>query len=173
MGGRSAAALAPPGPSPSAAQVVRLLRLAQDLARAAMARGHHPFGALLVAADHETVLMTQGNVDSVNHAEAVLAREAAARFAPEVLWHCSLVTTVEPCAMCAGTQYWAHIGRVIYGLSESRLLEMTGAHPENPTLDLPCRHVFQRGQKPIEVIGPVPEVEVEIAELHRQFWSSR
>jgi tRNA(Arg) A34 adenosine deaminase TadA len=173
LGGRSGTALASPGPPPTPAQIVRLLGLAQDVARAALARGHHPFGALLAAADHQTVLMSQGNVDGVNHAEAVLAREAAARFAPEVLWHCSLVTTVEPCAMCAGTQYWAHIGRVIYGLSESRLLELTGAHPENPTLDLPCRHVFQRGQKPIEVIGPVPEVEVEIAELHRRFWSSR
>jgi tRNA(Arg) A34 adenosine deaminase TadA len=168
-----AAPLAPAAPGPSAPQVVRLLRLAQDVAREALAHGHHPFGALLVAGDHETVLMSQGNVDGVNHAEAVLAREAARRFSPEVLWACSLVTTVEPCAMCAGTQYWAHIGRVIYGLSESRLLELTGAHPENPTLDLPCRQVFQRGQKPIEVIGPVPEVEPEIAELHRQFWSSR
>jgi tRNA(Arg) A34 adenosine deaminase TadA len=157
---------------PSREQVLRLLRRAQDVAREALERGHHPFGALLVAADHETVLMTQGNVDGVNHAEAVLARDAARRFGPEVLWACSLVTTVEPCAMCAGTQYWAHIGRVIYGLSESRLLELTGAHPENPTLDLPCRQVFQRGQKAIEVIGPVPEVEAEIAEMHRRFWSS-
>lgn len=159
---------APPSPSPE--QVVRLLRRANDVARAAQAAGHHPFGAILVAADHETVLMTQGNVSRVDHAEAVLAREAFARFGPEVLWHCSLVTTVEPCAMCAGTQYWAHIGRLIYGMSESRLLEMTGADPENPTLDLPCRHVFARGQKPVQVIGPVPEVEAEIAALHRDFW---
>lgn len=159
---------APPPPSPE--QVVRLLRLANDVARAALAAGHHPFGAILVAADHETVLMTQGNVSRVDHAEAVLAREASARFGDDVLWHCSLVTTVEPCAMCAGTQYWAHIGRLIYGMSESRLLEMTGADPENPTLDLPCRHVFDRGQKPVQVIGPVPEVEAEIAALHRDFW---
>jgi tRNA(Arg) A34 adenosine deaminase TadA len=158
------------GSGPSAQQVVRLLRLANDVARASIAAGHHPFGALLVAGDHETVLMTQGNVSRVDHAEAVLAREATQRYAPEVLWACSLVTTVEPCAMCAGTQYWAHIGRLIYGLSESRLLEMTGADPENPTLDLPCRHVFSRGQKAVQVIGPVPEVEAEIVELHRDFW---
>jgi tRNA(Arg) A34 adenosine deaminase TadA len=159
---------APPPPSPE--QVVRLLRRANDVARAALGAGHHPFGAILVAGDHETVLMTQGNVSRVDHAEAVLAREAFARFGPEVLWDCSLVTTVEPCAMCAGTQYWAHIGRLIYGMSESRLLEMTGADPENPTLDLPCRHVFARGQKPVQVIGPVPEVEAEIAALHVDFW---
>ncbi|HKW82925.1 MAG TPA: nucleoside deaminase, partial [Burkholderiaceae bacterium] len=82
-----------------------MLERAQALAQRAMDAGHHPFGALLVAADHETVLMEQGNVDSVNHAEAVLAREASRRYSPAELWGCTLVTTVEPCAMCAGTQY--------------------------------------------------------------------
>jgi len=112
-------------------------------------------------------------VDSVNHAEAVLAREAARRFPPELLWRCTLVTTVEPCAMCAGTQYWAHIGRVIYGLEERELLRLTGNHAENPTLDLPCREVFARGQKDLRVIGPVPAVAESIAESHRRFWSPR
>ena len=152
------------------AQVQQALRCANDVARRALAAGHHPFGAVLVAADGETVLLEQGNVDAVNHAEAVLAREAARRFDAATLWACALVTTVEPCAMCAGTQYWAHIGRLVYGMSERRLLEMTGNHAENPTLDLPCRELFARGQKAIEVIGPVAEVEEEIAALHRDFW---
>jgi tRNA(Arg) A34 adenosine deaminase TadA len=158
---------------PSPTQVLRLLGLAQDTARRAMDAGHHPFGALLVAPDHETVLMEQGNVDSVNHAEAVLARHAARRWGPEFLWTCTLVTTVEPCAMCAGTQYWAHIGGLVYGLEESRLLQLTGRHAENPTLDLPCREVFTRGQKPMRVIGPVPEVADGIAAMHRRFWKAR
>jgi tRNA(Arg) A34 adenosine deaminase TadA len=106
----------------------------------------------------------------VNHAEAVLAREAARRFDAPTLWRCTLVTTVEPCVMCAGTQYWANIGRVVFGMTEHRLLELTGNHAENPTLNLPCRDVFSRGQKAIEVIGPVAAVEDEIAALHRDFW---
>jgi tRNA(Arg) A34 adenosine deaminase TadA len=138
-----------------------------------MSAGHHPFGALLVAPDGETVLLEQGNVDQVNHAEAVLAREAARQHAPAFLWQCTLVTTVEPCAMCAGTQYWAHIGRLVYGLSERALLQITGAHAENPTLDLPCRDVFAGGQKAIAVTGPVAEVEDEIAALHGGFWAQR
>jgi tRNA(Arg) A34 adenosine deaminase TadA len=154
-------------------QALRHLRRANEVARAAMAAGHHPFGALLVAPDGETVLLEQRNVDTVNHAEAVLAREAARLHAPALLWDCTLVTTVEPCAMCAGTQYWAHIGRLVYGMTEARLLQLTGNHAENPTLDLPCREVFARGQKALEVIGPVPEVEDEIAALHRHFWHSR
>ena len=152
-------------------QLLRHLRAANARAAQAVAQGHHPFGALLVAPDHETVLLTQGNVDAVNHAEAVLARTAAQRFDAATLWGCTLVTTVEPCAMCAGTQYWAHIGGLAYGLSERALLAITGAHPENPTLDLPCREVFARGQKPLRVVGPVAEVADEIAALHRRFWA--
>ena len=157
-------------PAMTETQIVQALRRANGVARAALAAGHHPFGAVLIAADGDTVLLEQGNVDSVNHAEAVLARAAAQRFDAATLWHCTLVTTVEPCAMCAGTQYWAHIGGLVYGLAERRLLQMTGDHAENPTLDLPCREVFARGQKALRVVGPVPGVEEEIAALHRDFW---
>ena len=159
--------------APSPAQLQRHLRHANRIARRALAEGRHPFGALLVAADHETVLLEQGNVDAVNHAEAVLAREAARRYSPELLWHCTLYTTVEPCCMCAGTQYWAHIGRLVYGIEERTLLRLTGNHAENPTLDLPCRHVFARGQKDIRVIGPVAAVAEPIVAMHKRYWRSR
>jgi tRNA(Arg) A34 adenosine deaminase TadA len=155
---------------PSTHQLAAWLHEANAVAQQALQAGHHPFGAVLIAPDGATVLLRQGNVDSVNHAEAVLAREAARQYAPDVLWACTLVTTVEPCAMCAGTQYWAHIGRLVYGMSEARLLALTGNHAENPTLDLPCREVFARGQKALQVIGPVAAVEDEIAALHRDFW---
>ena len=161
---------APPGADPTPAQMLRHLRHANAVAQRVLDAGHHPFGAVLVAADHETVLLEQGNVDSVNHAEAVLAREAAKRFTPEQLWGCTLYTTVEPCCMCAGTQYWAHIGRLVYGMEERRLLALTGSDAENPTMDLPCREVFAHGQKDVRVWGPVAEVEAEIAALHIGFW---
>lgn len=153
-------------------QMLHHLRQANALAAQVMQAGRHPFGALLVAPDGITVLLEQGNVDGVNHAESVLARDAAKQFEPSLLWDCTLVTTVEPCAMCAGTQYWAHIGRLVYGMSERRLLEMTGDHSENPTLDLPCREVFAHGQKAMQVWGPFGEVEDEIAALHRDFWQA-
>lgn len=158
------------GDEPNRSQLIQHLRRANAIALAAMNSGHHPFGAILVAPDGDTVLLEQGNLDAVNHAEATLARTAAARFAPDYLWHCTLYTTVEPCVMCAGTQYWANIGRLVYGIAEQHLLELTGNHPENPTLDVPCRYVFERGQKPMQVWGPVPEVEAEILQLHQTFW---
>ena len=155
------------------AQIAKALRRADAVARRATAMGRHPFGAVLIAPDGETVLAEQGNIDTVNHAEATLARHAADNWPADYLWQCSLVTTFEPCAMCAGTSYWANIGRVVYGAQESALLALTGAHPENPTLSLPCREVFARGQKAVEVIGPVPTLEDEMIATHRGFWEQR
>lgn len=152
-------------------QITKALRRADAVARRAMAMGRHPFGAVLVAPDGETVLAEQGNIDTVQHAEATLARTAALNWPADYLWQCTLVTTFEPCAMCAGTAYWANIGRVVYGAEESALLALTGDHPENPTLSLPCREVFARGQKRIEVIGPVAEVADEMTATHRGFWA--
>lgn len=158
------------GIDPTPAQIERHLRSANAVANRALEAGHHPFGAVLVGPDHETVLTSQGNIDTVNHAEAVLARMAAKAWAADELWGCTLYTTVEPCCMCAGTLYWAHIGRLVYGMDERRLLASTGDHPENPTLDLPCRAVFATGQKEVRVWGPIPTVEAEIAALHTAFW---
>jgi tRNA(Arg) A34 adenosine deaminase TadA len=154
-------------------QIARQLRRANTVARRAAAMGRHPFGALLVAPDGETVLAEQGNIDTVNHAESTLARHAASTYPGAYLRDCTLVTTFEPCAMCAGTIYWAGIGRVVYGASEEALLALTGSHEENPTLSLPCREVFARGQRSVEVIGPVASQVDEMVESHRGFWSSR
>ena len=66
-------------------QVNRHLLRANEVARRTMGLGRHPFGAILVAPDGETVLAEQGNVDTVNHAESTLARTAATNFAPDYL----------------------------------------------------------------------------------------
>ena len=160
-------------PALSEDQCQALLRRADTVARRAMEMGRHPFGALLLAPDNQTVLAEQGNIDTVNHAESTLARHAAANYPGAYLAQCTLVTTFEPCAMCAGTIYWAGIGRVVYGAEEEALLALTGEHPENPTLSLPCREVFERGQRPVEVIGPVPAVQGEMVATHQGFWQSR
>lgn len=154
-------------------QVARHLRRANEVALRAMRMGRHPFGALLVAPDGETVLAEQGNIDTVNHAESTLARIAASNYPGGYLAQCTLVTTFEPCAMCAGTIYWAGIGRVVYGAEETALLALTGDHPENPTLSLPCREVFARGQRATAVVGPVPALEADMIATHQGFWATR
>ncbi|MBP2199572.1 nucleoside deaminase [Pantoea cypripedii] len=152
---------------------IEFIRLSNEVGRRAIALGKHPFGAVLVAPDNKTVLLTQCNIDSVNHAESTLARNAATNFSPEYLWQCTLYTAVEPCCMCAGTLYWANIGRVVYGMSEARLLECTGSHEENPTMSLAASEVFAHGQKDIRLIGPIPALEAEIFGLQQSFWQKR
>lgn len=151
-------------------QAVRHLRRANAVAQRAAAMGRHPFGALLVAPDGETVLAEQGNIDTVHHAEATLARTVSLNYPRDFLWDCTLVTTFEPCAMCTGTIYWAHIGHIVYGASEESLLALTGNAEENPTLNLPCRQVIASGQKQIRVQGPFAELEAELVAPHTGFW---
>jgi tRNA(Arg) A34 adenosine deaminase TadA len=150
-------------------QMIAHLLEANRVAIGAATHGHHPFGAVLVGPDGK-VLMRQGNIDTVHHAETELARRAAAAYAPEFLWTCTLVTTGEPCAMCTGTLYWVNIGQLVYGYSEEKLLELTGSDAKNPTLNLPSRTVIAHGQKKIEVHGPFPELEDELLAPHRDFW---
>ncbi|MEM1222887.1 MAG: nucleoside deaminase [Verrucomicrobiota bacterium] len=152
-------------------QIVKALRAANGVAQSVMESGKHPFGAVLVGPDGEEILMEQGNVNTVKHAESELARAAAERYDEDFLWNCTLVTNFEPCVMCTGTIYWANIGRIVYGATEEALLGLTGSHEENPTFALPCRRVIAAGQKAIEVVGPVPSVVPEILKLHEDFWT--
>ena len=150
-------------------QMISHILAANVVALDAATHGHHPFGAVLVDPD-DKILMRQGNIDTVHHAETELARRAAAAYSPEFLWTCTLVTTGEPFAMCTGTLYWANIGRLVYGFEEEKLLETTGDHAANPTMNLSSRNVLGHGQKQIEVHGPFPEIQDELLASHPDFW---
>ena len=148
------------------------LRRAIANAQQSRVAGRHPFSALVVldgAIIAEAQSMKTADRDATNHSEMRVLRDASATRLPAVLARATLYASTEPCAMCAGALYWAGIGRVVYGLSEHRLRGVTGNHPENPTLDLPCREVFARGQRPTEVVGPLLEDEAEA--LHDGVWS--
>jgi tRNA(Arg) A34 adenosine deaminase TadA len=153
-------------------QMIAHLRAADAVAREAVVHGHHPFGAVLVGPDNR-ILMRQGNINTVRHAETELARRAADAYTPEFLWTCTLVSNGNPCAMCSGTLYWANIGRLVYGFEETQLLALTGDHPENPTMNLPSQTVLGSGQKKIEVHGPFPELAEELLAPHRDFWKPK
>ena len=154
----------------------RLLRQAFAVAAKARAGGDHPFGSILADAEG-LVLMEQGNgyssegQDRTAHAERLLASRAAKAHSADYLKNCTLYTSAEPCAMCAGAIYWAGIGRVVFGQTEKDLKAQTGAHEENPTLDLPCHIVFEAGQRPTEIVGPL--LADEAAKLQDDFWTNR
>lgn len=161
-------------PESATDQDLIFLRRAIELARSARNDGRHPFGALIVNERGDTIVSARNNAvrpkgDPTQHAEMVACGEAA-RLLPEAeLAKCTLYTSTEPCAMCAGAIYWTGIGRVVFALAETGLLRYTGTHQENPTLDLPCREVFARGQKRIVVVGPL--LEEEAGKAHEGFWT--
>jgi tRNA(Arg) A34 adenosine deaminase TadA len=150
------------------------LRRCIVLARQARDAGQHPFGAVIVDENGQVLTEAQNQArppdgDPTQHAELLAVSRAAKIFPPERLAKATLYTSTEPCCMCAGAIYWANIGRVVYGLSEHGLLMLTGSNEENPTLSLPCREVFARGQRRVEIVGPL--LEDEAVKPHEGFWS--
>ncbi|MBE3573483.1 MAG: nucleoside deaminase [Moorella humiferrea] len=144
------------------------------ISRRAREHGNTPFGCLLVDINGN-ILLEQENIeiterDCTGHAEAALMRKASQLYSKDFLWQCTLYSSAEPCAMCSGAIYWGNVGRVVYVISEKRLRQLTGSHPQNPTLDLPCRQVFASGQKDIIVVGPLPQLEEEAVKVHEGYW---
>jgi tRNA(Arg) A34 adenosine deaminase TadA len=149
-----------------------LLKKAVQIAERARHNGNHPFGALLTDSDGNILLEAENSVvtqhDCTGHAETNLMRLASQKYDSKFLKQCTLYTSTEPCAMCSGAIYWGGVGRVVFALSEADLYRMTGSDPENPTLSLPCREVFARGQRHVLVEGPFELAEAR--EVHRGFW---
>lgn len=143
----------------------RWIRAANDVARAARARGDHPFGAVVVRG--ELAIASQGNTvftqrDVTGHAELNAVRELerlGIADRQELVMYCS----TEPCAMCCGALYWAGIRRVVFGCSSLALERLAG-----PGLALHSRAILGSGAQATEVIGPV--LEEEAVAVHAGFW---
>lgn len=144
-----------------------------NTARISREKGNHPFGAVLVD-DHNRIVLTAENTvnterDVTGHAETNLVRLATQKYTPEELAKFTLYASTEPCAMCAGAIHWGRIGRVVYALSEADLYDIVGFSAEH--LQLPCREVFARSQQPVQVVGPVAELDAEARAVHKDFWT--
>jgi tRNA(Arg) A34 adenosine deaminase TadA len=148
------------------------LRAAIRVAQQARDKGNHPFGAILVDDGGNILLEAENTVvterDCTGHAELNLVRLASQQFDRTRLAGCTLYTSTEPCAMCAGAIFWSQIGRVVYGLSEENLSKIVGRESSDILLSLPCREVFARGGRPTEVVGPC--LEEEARQVHASFW---
>ena len=92
---------------------------ALEEARRAADAGEIPVGALVLGPDGEVLATGRnarvGGADPTAHAEVVAIREAAAALGDRFLDGCTLVVTLEPCAMCAGVILAARLPRVVFG----------------------------------------------------------
>ena len=148
------------------------LRTSIEVAQHAREHGNHPFGAILVDENNQMLLEAENSVvtgkDCTGHAETNLMRLASQNYSPDKLTKCTLYTSTEPCAMCAGAIYWGNVGRVVYALSEVALYEIIGPSPDQ--LLLPSREVFAHSQRNVEVDGPATELDEEARAVHTGFW---
>jgi tRNA(adenine34) deaminase len=96
-----------------------LMRLAIDVAHSATGTGDVPVGALVINSDGIVIGKgfneREANNDPTAHAEIVAIRNAAARLQKSRLDGCTLIVTLEPCAMCAGAIAQSRISKVIFG----------------------------------------------------------
>ncbi len=99
------------------------MQRALDEATAALAHHDVPVGAIVlyrgevIAARHNERELTG---DPTAHAEVLALRDAASHIGNWRLDECTMVVTLEPCAMCAGAMVNARLGRLVYGATDPK-----------------------------------------------------
>lgn len=95
-----------------------LMRRAIVLSVNSVKTGGGPFGAV-IAKDGEIIAEASNSVtldnDPTAHAEVNCIRKATKKLATFDLAGCEIYTSCEPCPMCLGAIYWAHLDRIYYG----------------------------------------------------------
>ena len=93
------------------------MRRAIALSEKSVRTGGGPFGAV-IAKDGEIIAEASNTVtldhDPTAHAEVNVIRQAARKLGTFDLTGCDIYTSCEPCPMCLGAIYWAHLDRIYY-----------------------------------------------------------
>lgn len=102
-----------------------LMGVALNEARAAAEHGDVPIGAVVVRASDGEVLARRHNErelhgDPTAHAEVLAIRDAAAALGSWRLDGCVLVSTLEPCPMCAGAVLASRVDIVVFGAPDPK-----------------------------------------------------
>jgi len=135
-------------------------------ARLALGTGDVPVGAVVVGPDGAVVgrgrNAREATGDPTAHAEILALRAAAAVRRTWRLDDCTLVVTLEPCAMCAGAVVLARIPRLVLGAWDPKAGACGSVH--DLVRDRRLNHR-------VEVVGGV--LEEECGEVLREFFSDR
>lgn len=95
-----------------------LMMRACQLAEESVRQGGGPFGAV-IARNGEIIAEGSNCVtihhDPTAHAEVTAIRKATQALATHNLSGCEIYTSCEPCPMCLGAIYWAHLDKIYYG----------------------------------------------------------
>lgn len=94
------------------------MRMAINLSCENVKHGGGPFGAVIVKNGQVVATGTNrvtANCDPTAHAEVSAIRQACKLLNTFDLSGCTIYTSCEPCPMCLGAIYWAHIDKIFYG----------------------------------------------------------
>lgn len=136
------------------------------LAKQAVKKGNHPFGALLVldgkiVAQAENTVITESDV--TRHAELNLISNFIPQFSQAEKERMTLYSSTEPCAMCTGAIVWSGIKKIVYGCSSERLNRIA-----NGSFTIECRKILEHSTDSYVVEGPL--LQDESALLHLEYW---
>lgn len=147
----------------------KYIRVAIEVAKEAKSNGDLPFGCLLVKESGEVLLKGKNSIntdhDCLAHAEINLIRAASKSYDHSFLHDCTIYTSDEPCPMCTAAIYWSGIGKLVYGLSKESYYKIVGRDNPNWVFEMPVRELLARGERKIEVIGPLLEEEASMLHL--------
>jgi tRNA(adenine34) deaminase len=100
------------------------MRAAIDAARLAPEHADVPIGAVVVDTNAEVLASGHNrreiDADPTAHAEVLALRGAARRRGEWRLDGCTLVVTLEPCAMCAGAGVLSRLDRIVFGAYDEK-----------------------------------------------------
>ena len=136
------------------------MKLALAEAQKAFDLDEIPVGAVIVCNNRIVARahnLTERLNDVTAHAEMQAFTAAAETLGGKYLDQCTLYVTLEPCIMCAGASFWAHIGRIVFGAYD----EKRGYHRVNPSILHPKT----------EVVGGI--MEHDCADLIRIFFQQK
>ena len=153
----------------------RLVRRSIALAAEARAAGQHPFGALVADATGRILIEAANTVaddrDPTAHAETNVVRRACAAFDRASLADAVLVTSTEPCPMCAGAIFWSGIGTVVFALGATAFYDLVeGELPGGDRLRVSAADILRCGNHTVTLLGPMLEDEASVP--HRGYWGS-
>ncbi len=129
------------------------MQVAIEQARAGIASGQSPFGAVVVrggrelAAGHNEV-WKRGDITA--HAEIVAIQRACEALGSIDLSGCAMYTTTEPCPMCASAIHWARLELCVYGAAISDAAA-AGFHE----LRVPARELYRIGGSEVALVEGV------------------
>ena len=143
------------------------MREAIRLASESVRNGGGPFGAVVVK-DGEIIAGSSNSVtidlDPTAHAEVNTIRKACRKLGTFDLSGCTIYTSCEPCPMCLGAIYWAHIDRIYYG----------NTRKDARAIDFADDFIYDEMDKPLDerTVSIVPLLRDEALQSFR-LWSEK